>query len=161
MFTPMACRECWISAASIWPANRRKKRRKSQKSQSEHFEVIILFLLLLFQMCSVGCYRPSLFLSRLRNISLSSFSCVRRYWVNSSKSSTPSWLVSPASTSWKQRQSGQWKTNVWAFGVVQKTYNLSEAVNCNKSETQICLNRSVQRAAKPVYLTGGGTNDMF
>lgn len=65
-------------------------------------------------------YKPSLFLSRLLNMSLSCFSLLRRYCVNSSKSSTPSWLVSPVSTIWKQRQSEtakvKEKKKVWVFG---------------------------------------------
>lgn len=36
MSTPMLCRECWISAASIWPANIHQSSIVREKQKSEH-----------------------------------------------------------------------------------------------------------------------------
>lgn len=92
MSTPMPCRQCWISAASIWPVI---------IHQSHTVRIDNIVQLIIISSVFIDVYRPSLFLSSLLNMSLSCFSWARRYCVNSSKSRTPSWLVSPVWTSWK------------------------------------------------------------
>lgn len=106
METPMVWRECRISAASILPDKNNKQERKWNKQQNTQKKTQnIAHNLCVFNIQSASWYRPSLFLSRLLNMILSSFSCARRYCVNSSKSRAPSWLVSPSFTIWNQTTS--------------------------------------------------------
>lgn len=117
---------------------------------------------------TVGKYTPSLFLSRFRNIILSCFSWARRYWVNSSKSSTPSWLVSPAFTIWKQtaradsdEQKSSHLAEIWSGTEKNVTHP-----ECNNCFIDYSLNlhtsyHAVQKAAGLFFLSDSRTKYIF